>query len=163
LNGTKHHGRTIAVDWALPKNKYLKAVGLQKIGSPYEEMLNSDEEEEDDDNDGDDDEMEQDEDEQEKDYVTSDNETENELNEEMDDSISNMIESGSEDDSDNDSSAIENQFINEESEERANEDESNAIEIHDETSKDVCPLSEGTVLFIRNLSFDATEEELSNM
>src|SRR5688572_18033163 len=103
--------------------------------------------------------MEQDEDEKEKNYGY---ETENEKNEEkqvMDDSMNNIIEPGSEDDSD-DNSAINNRILlNEKDGKGASEDESD-VEIHDETSKD---MYSGTVLFIRNLSFDATEEELSNM
>ncbi|CAB4420823.1 unnamed protein product [Rhizophagus irregularis] len=165
LNETKHHGRTIAVDWALPKDKYLEAIGSRQIGKLDEErMQNNDSEEkgmgndQEEDNDVED-EMEQDEDEQEEDNII--NEGDDELQyekQEVDDDMNytNM--------SDNVSSVTENKIPGEVNDkEKSSEDESDVIETHNEVPKMMYPLSKGTVLFIRNLSFDATDEELSNI
>jgi nucleolar protein 4 len=149
------------VDWALPKDKYLEAIGSRQIGNHYDETMVEEQDSEEkgigqEDDDDFDDEMEQDEDE-------GDDKSQDEEEQEVDDGINNGDENGS----DNDSSVIENRIHedeedddDDEDEEEASEDGSDVIEIHDEVPKNP---SEGTVLFIRNLSFDATEEELSNM
>ncbi|EXX70763.1 Nop4p [Rhizophagus irregularis DAOM 197198w] len=165
LNETKHHGRTIAVDWALPKDKYLEAIGSRQIGKLDEErMQNNDSEEkgmgndQEEDNDVED-EMEQDEDEQEEDNII--NEGDDELQyekQEVDDDMNYTNVS------DNVSSVTENKIPGEVNDkEKSSEDESDVIETHNEVPKMMYPLSKGTVLFIRNLSFDATDEELSNI
>ncbi|RIA89613.1 hypothetical protein C1645_771894 [Glomus cerebriforme] len=160
LNETKHHGRAIAVDWALPKDKYLEAIGTRQIGSYYEEKIQQELDFEkvvdsQEDNDSIDDEMEQDEGEQEE-LNESDDESKNEQNkeeQEVDDYMNSTDESENENGNDHNKMSVE----------EASEEESDIIEIHNETPKNMYPPSEGTVLFIRNLSFDATEEELSNI
>ncbi|CAI2165429.1 778_t:CDS:2 [Funneliformis geosporum] len=121
LNETKHQGRTIAVDWALPKDKYLEAIESQKIHDKVQD--NSDV-----------------------------SESEN------DDSVINGNHILNDDEDEEDEVEAEDENM-----ESASESESDDIEIHDETPKNLYPPSEGTVLFIRNLSFDATEEELSEI
>ncbi len=169
MNETKHHGRTIAVDWALPKDKYLEAIGSQQIENQIiQQESEQDSEKEDDhqedndnDSDGSDGEMKRDE----NDIINeSEDESDNVQNEEQEED-DNSDESENENSGDNDSVTIENQILNEyeeeeEEEKSASENESDFIEIHNEIPKNP---SEGTVLFIRNLSFDATEEELSDM
>ncbi|GBB93981.1 hypothetical protein RclHR1_02270005 [Rhizophagus clarus] len=167
LNETKHHGRIIAVDWALPKDKYLEAIGSQQIGGHDEERMQDDnsggksnDQEEDNDIEN---EMEQGEDEQEEDNIINegDDESQDEGKQEVDDYMDNSDESEDENDSDNVSFDIENK--DNDREKLSEEDECDVIEIHNETQKNIYPPSKGTVLFIRNLSFDATEEELSNI
>ncbi|CAG8444368.1 12677_t:CDS:2 [Funneliformis mosseae] len=133
LNETKHQGRTIAVDWALPKDKYLEAIGSQQSENYNEETIQQDLEQ------GSEKEVDGQEDKD-----NGDSESDDEMKRDEDDIIN---ESGDEEAQDNsDDSEIE-------------DDDG----IQDKTPKSLYPPSEGNVLFIRNLSFDATEEELSEI
>lgn len=158
------------MDWALPKDKYLEAIGSQQIGKLDEERIQNNDSEEkgmgNDQEEDNDDEMEQDEDEQEEDNIINegDDESQDEEKQEIDDDMNCTDVSGNENNGDNVSYVIENKIPCEDNDKgKSSEDESDVTEIHNEAPKIMYPLSEGTVLFIRNLSFDATEEELSNM
>ncbi|CAG8832598.1 3646_t:CDS:2, partial [Cetraspora pellucida] len=142
MNETKHHGRTIAVDWSLPKDKYLEALKSQQ-GKHFCEQNN--------------------------DYH-----------------IDSYIEGPAEESNENETDEGDNGFYensmmdidHDESEVDSIEDSSKDIDHNDEgevdsvennsknnysVKKKIHTLSEDAVLFVRNLSFEATEEELSDM
>ncbi|CAG8464871.1 695_t:CDS:10 [Acaulospora morrowiae] len=122
LNETKHHGRTIAVDWSLPKDKYLEAMGAFQAkltgdpgngpGGTHEDQIK---------------------DEDIRNVDSEDDKSVEETGEREDDEI--MTDAKDDVNSENHRST-------------------------GTIKREAHPPSEGNVLFIRNLAFEATEEEL---
>ncbi|KAG0378541.1 RNA recognition motif-containing protein [Mortierella sp. AD032] len=149
LNGTEHHGRTIAVDWALAKDRFEEAEAKAQDGTSAAAEEEQDVEMEDatEENEDEEEEEEGDEDEDEEEGSDDDNEEldldhlQGSDDEEAEDSDEEM------DAEEEDAAALAALDI-EEKEEKAE-------------SKMVLPEpSEGTTLFIRNLDFEATKDDL---
>lgn len=154
LNGTKHHDRAIAVDWALAKDRFEEAEAKDLTEAPTAAAEIADEDQ--------DVEMED---------VSAESEVEGEESKE-----------GSEDDDEDASEDEDNKDLEldldqlkdsdeeeaEDSDEEMNAEEEDAAalagleaEEAEEKTKFVLPdPSEGTTLFIRNLDFDATKDDL---
>ncbi|KAG2173696.1 hypothetical protein INT43_005116 [Umbelopsis isabellina] len=174
LNATEHHGRTIAVDWALAKNKYLAAeenAGQTEEGADEAEEdieaaddtvkeeaeveaeamdVDKEGDESPEDENMDDEEIvgEEDEDEDEDEDASADVEEDDEDEEDID------IEDGSEED---DEDVEEGEDIEEEEEEEEEEDEAEKV-------KPALPKpAEGTTLFVRNLLFESQESDLREL
>ncbi|KAG2186530.1 hypothetical protein INT44_002754 [Umbelopsis vinacea] len=146
MNATEHHGRTIAVDWALAKDKYVAA----------EENAEDAEEGAEDAEEGDEEEMDVDKEEESNDAAdASDDKPEagsDDEEEEVDDEE--VIEEGME--------------TGDASDEEMDEDEED-IDIEDEDEETAKPAytmptpAEGTTLFVRNLLFESEEEHLKEL
>ncbi|CAG8612609.1 11937_t:CDS:2, partial [Racocetra fulgida] len=147
INETKHHGRTIAVDWSLPKDKYLKALKSQQSkyvceqnnGYCIDSCAESSEEES----------NENETDESENQQVKSYNSYENRV---IDMDIDH-------DDDEVDSTEDSSKDIDHDDESEVDSVENNNKNNNSVKNK-LHTLSENAVLFVRNLSFEATEEEL---
>ncbi|KAI1317370.1 RNA recognition motif-containing protein [Mortierella claussenii] len=158
LNGTEHHGRTIAVDWALAKDRFEEAEAKteteevpQTTGADRDvemEDVSADNEAEEEEGD---DEKEIDEDEEEE---GSEEEGEDDNDEELD--LEHLQGSDDEEAEDSD------EEMDAEEEDAAALAALDAEEAEEkEQSKMVLPdPSEGTTLFIRNLDFEATKDDL---
>ncbi|KAF0521883.1 RNA-binding domain-containing protein [Gigaspora margarita] len=132
MNETVHHGRTIAVDWSLPKDKYLEAMKSQQGKHDYEQNNDHD-----------------------IDSYTEESEEEPEkLSENETDESENQNEKSDSDSYENDLMDIDESEIDSVEDRSKNK---NSVKNKNNT------LSEDTVLFIRNISFEATEEELSDI
>ncbi|KAG2220419.1 hypothetical protein INT45_000644 [Circinella minor] len=176
LNASEHHGRTIAVDWSLSKDRFNQVEQTEANTEEAEKKedassdsgdsssSSSSEESDDDDsssdssNDEDDDEGDEDEDESE----SSDNDDE-------------------EDDNDDDDSEVDEidekinfaQVDSEDGEERSDEEMEDAdedVEMEEVEQKETKPekkrlpdASEGATLFVRNLLFESTEQDLKEL
>ncbi|CAG8647719.1 13667_t:CDS:2, partial [Acaulospora morrowiae] len=147
LNETKHHGRTIAVDWSLPKDKYLEAMGAfqaKLAGDPgngpdraHEDQI-------------------KDEDIRSFDEEETEDESENGSVLDEDHVMADI-------DSEDDKSAEETEEKDDDDEIMTDAKDDDNSENHRSTGtikRETHPPSEGNVLFIRNLAFEATEEEL---
>ncbi|KAF9420462.1 RNA recognition motif-containing protein, partial [Entomortierella beljakovae] len=157
LNGTEHHGRTIAVDWALAKDRFEES----EANAQTEQTTENDQDVE----------MED---------ASADNEDKNdeavESSEEGDEDEDEDEEEGDDDDEDGDEELDLEHLKGSDDEEAEDSDEDMDAEEEDaaalaaldaeeaqekEQSKMVLPEpSEGTTLFIRNLDFDATKDDL---
>ncbi|KAH7046405.1 hypothetical protein BKA57DRAFT_494153 [Linnemannia elongata] len=155
LNGTEHHGRTIAVDWALAKDRFEEAEAKAQDDAPAApageedqdvEMEDASAENEDDDEENDEDDEDEEEDE------------EGEGSDDEDEELDLDHLQGSDDEEAEDS----------DEEMDAEEEDAAALAALDleeakekEQTKMVLPdPSEGTTLFIRNLDFEATKDDL---
>ncbi|CAG8576134.1 9125_t:CDS:2, partial [Dentiscutata heterogama] len=129
MNETIHHGRTIAVDWSLPKDKYLEAMKSQQDKQDYEQKNNDY-------------------------YIDSCTERSEEEPEELSENETDESEH-------HNSDSYENSLMD------IDESEIDSIEDSNKNKNSVknknCALSEDAVLFIRNVSFEATEDELSDI
>ncbi|KAF8942426.1 RNA recognition motif-containing protein [Haplosporangium gracile] len=151
LNGTEHHGRTIAVDWALAKDRFEEAEAKVQDESPAAPAAEEDQdvEMEDASAENEDDEEEEDEDDDDEGEEGSDDE-----DEELD--LDHLQGSDDEEAEDSDEEVD------------AEEEDAAALAALDleeaeekEQTKMVLPdPSEGTTLFIRNLDFEATKDDL---
>ncbi|CAG8483011.1 13995_t:CDS:10 [Acaulospora colombiana] len=162
LNETEHHGRIIAVDWSLSKDKYLEAVRAfqaKLIGDQGSEPDALKEEYIDEEEVGS---------ENGQDFGKEETRSENDDNVEEDgvseddgsDDDENVGEVTEDDGSDGDEVTEEDDEVTTQSE---SDDNSEDEEVVGTGKRNIHPPSEGTVLFIRNLAFEATEEELGAM
>ncbi|KAG1149282.1 hypothetical protein G6F37_001793 [Rhizopus arrhizus] len=141
LNATEHHGRTIAVDWSIPKRRYQESEAKQP--------------EEQDDANNEDVEMKEkdDEDKEEDESNDADEEAENADSDEedIDDEDEEMEDESEEDDSEGES-------------DEDDSDEEEAVVEEEKKPKKLGPTpSEGRTLFVRNLLFESTEEDLKEL
>ncbi|KAF9397439.1 RNA recognition motif-containing protein [Mortierella sp. AD011] len=163
LNGTEHHGRVIAVDWALAKDRFEEAEAKaqteeapqsteqdQDVEMEYVSADNEADENEDGDDNGDDEEDDEEGDDDDSEGEGSDDDDDEELDlehlkgsddEEAEDSDEEM------DAEEEDAAALAALDA-----EEAQEKEQNKMALPDP--------SEGTTLFIRNLDFEATKDDL---
>ncbi|KAF9087100.1 RNA recognition motif-containing protein [Mortierella sp. AD031] len=151
LNGTEHHGRTIAVDWALAKDRFEEAEAKAQDEAPAATEEDQDVEMED---------------------ATAENEDEDDDEEEEDNEDDEEGEEGSDDDEELDLEHLQGSDDEEaeDSDEEMDAEEEDAAALaaldleeakEKEQSKMVLPdPSEGTTLFIRNLDFEATKDDL---
>jgi nucleolar protein 4 len=125
INATEHHGRTIAVDWSIPKTQYREVEENEKAATAKDEdteMLEASNDEE---------------------------------------------ESSSSSDDDNEDEESKNS--DEESDDNDDEEVNSDAEIEEDVetkkaAKKTGPTSaDGTTLFIRNLLFESTEEDLKQL
>lgn len=130
MNATEHAGRTIAVDWSIPKGKYRETEEKEAAAAQAAAVENEDTE------------MKE----------TSDNE----------ESSSDDEESNSADEEENDSDNSNSDSDIEESEEELSDNEENAEAR--KAKKMTGPTSaDGTTMFVRNLLFETTEEDLKQL
>ncbi|KAI8599397.1 hypothetical protein EDD21DRAFT_161376 [Dissophora ornata] len=158
LNGTEHHGRVIAVDWALAKDRFEEA----EAQAPTEEAPVAAEENGDDQDvemedasaDNEDEENEEDEEDEEDEENEDGEEDDEEDNDELD--LDHLKDSDDEEAEDSD------EEMDAEEEDAAALAALDAEEAEEkEQNKMVLPdPSEGTTLFIRNLDFEATKDDL---
>ncbi|KAF9290447.1 RNA recognition motif-containing protein [Linnemannia elongata] len=150
LNGTEHHGRTIAVDWALAKDRFEEAEAKAQDDAPAGE--------------------------EDQDVEMEDASAENEDDEEENDEDDEEDEEGEEGSDDEDEELDLDHLQGSDDEEAEDSDEEMDAEEEDaaalaaldleeakekEQTKMVLPdPSEGTTLFIRNLDFEATKDDL---
>ncbi|TPX72871.1 hypothetical protein SpCBS45565_g00065 [Spizellomyces sp. 'palustris'] len=155
INGTEIMKRTVAVDWALPKAQYDRVVQEEEVGDEEDiEQDDQDEEDYDDaeasvyiDTEG-----------REEEPEGGQNQSENDDGEEDEDADGSRNESGDESASDD----IEVSFDDRESDVENDLQEQPVPKRRDFTSKGLgANVTESCTLFIRNLSFDTSEEELS--
>ncbi|KAF9901274.1 RNA recognition motif-containing protein [Linnemannia zychae] len=153
LNGTEHHGRTIAVDWALAKDRFEEAEAKAQDEAPAAAEEDQDVEMED---------------------ATAENEDEEDEEEgEEEEDEDEDEEAGSDDDDgeldlDHLQGSDDEEAEDSDEELDAEEEDAAALAALDleekeekEQSKMVLPdPSEGTTLFIRNLDFEATKDDL---
>ncbi|KAG0076977.1 RNA recognition motif-containing protein [Linnemannia elongata] len=153
LNGTEHHGRTIAVDWALAKDRFEEAEAKAQDDAPAApageedqdvEMEDASAENEDDEEDNDED----DEDDEEGEEGSDDEDEELDLDHLQGSDDEEAEDSDEEMDAEEEDAAALAALDLEEAKEK-------------EQTKMVLPdPSEGTTLFIRNLDFEATKDDL---
>ncbi|ORZ09148.1 hypothetical protein BCR42DRAFT_381797 [Absidia repens] len=144
LNATEHHGRTIAVDWALSKDRFKKMEAAEDAegDTKMEEAKNDDE--------GDDD---------------------SSSSSSSDDSSDDDSDSSDEDDEgDDEEQELESDAEEQELESDAEEQELESdVKEQDEDDKKAKPahrfpeVSDGTTLFVRNLLFETTEDDLKDL
>ncbi|KAF9332428.1 RNA recognition motif-containing protein [Podila minutissima] len=157
LNGTEHHGRTIAVDWALSKDRFEEAEAKVQAPAPEADQdvemedASAKDEENDEEEEADDGEEEEDDDEEE-DEESSD--AENDGDDDLD--LDHLQGDDDEDDEEN---------SDEEEEEEDDEAALAALDAEEAREKEQTKMvlpdpSEGTTLFIRNLDFEATKDDL---
>ncbi|XP_065897360.1 RNA-binding protein 28-like [Dysidea avara] len=160
MNGQEIQGRVVAVDWVVPKSQYeeAKLVGVQD-DSPEEEGDQDDQEDNDEDPASSDQQEDQqsDQGDQHSDQEIQQSDQEDQLSDQEDNTSDVMSEDvGSDDDDD----------VNDE------EDEDNDMLTDHDKSKPRTPshkrkltndVSEGRTVFIRNLSFDTDEDDLTDM
>ncbi|CAO3690899.1 unnamed protein product [Umbelopsis ramanniana] len=154
MNATEHHGRTIAVDWALAKDKYVaaeenaeNAEAEAEVEEGGNEEMDIDKEEESNDAEATDDKPE----------AGPDDEDEEE--EEVDDEE--VIEEGLEKEDGSDEEMDEDEDEDEEDVDIEDEDEED-----DKQAKPAYTMpkpAEGTTLFVRNLLFESEEEHLKEL
>lgn len=137
INATEHHGRTIAVDWSIPKVQYREveakeAADTNTTVSEDTEMKES--------SDNQDDESDSESDDASDEEENSDDSEDESGNEEID---SDEEDDNNEDDSDN--------------------NEKEDIEARKANKKTGPTSSDGTTLFIRNLLFESTEQDLKQL
>ncbi|KAF9307095.1 RNA recognition motif-containing protein [Mortierella antarctica] len=158
LNGTEHHGRTIAVDWALSKDRFEEAEAKVQAPAPEADQdvemedASAKDEENDEEEEAADGEEEEDDDEEDEDEESSD--TENDGDEDLD--LDHLQGDDDEDDEEN---------SDEEEEEEDDEAALAALDAEEAREKEQTKMvlpdpSEGTTLFIRNLDFEATKDDL---
>ncbi|RUS22492.1 hypothetical protein BC937DRAFT_88752 [Endogone sp. FLAS-F59071] len=172
LNGTVHHERTIAVDWALAKDKYIEAeakaeendetdpmevdgnedgtVKTTENGEKNGERDNGDDAES---SEGEDDEDDEDDESNDKERALEDDDEESVSNE---DDGSDVV---MEDEVDDDDEMDEGMDVGESDSEGDGDDEISGKP----TKKPLPTPTEGTTLFVRNLPFEATEEEIKEL
>lgn len=126
MNATEHAGRTIAVDWSIPKGKYRETEEKEAAAAKAAAVDNEDTE-----------------------MKESSEDEENSADEE---------ESNSADEEENDDDNSENDDSeNEESDDDENVEARKAKKMTGPTSAD------GTTMFVRNLLFETTEEDLKQL
>uniref|UniRef100_G3PGG6 RNA-binding protein 28 n=1 Tax=Gasterosteus aculeatus aculeatus TaxID=481459 RepID=G3PGG6_GASAC len=155
MNMKEIKGRQVAIDWAVPKDKYIATQqstagnipSKQSVKQLEESQSEEEEEEDDDDDDEDEDASEEEDSEQEEDDDDDKKEDDEDVSQEEDD--------GSDDD---DESSLDSDDDDDDEEE---EDKSAKKKI----SKKLLPsdVKEGRTIFIRNLSFDTEEEGLEEV
>ncbi|KAG0240799.1 RNA recognition motif-containing protein [Actinomortierella wolfii] len=167
LNGTEHHGRTIAVDWALSKDRFeeAEANAATTEEAPAAEGANDDvemkEAKSEEDEEMEDRQHPQDEGSDEDNEEADGSDEDNEEDEEIELNLDHHKNSDSEDEEDN--SDAEDDEKNPEDDENLEADLAalDAEEEREKQAKHALPdPSEGTTLFIRNLDFEATKEDL---
>ncbi|KAG1177119.1 hypothetical protein G6F70_002918 [Rhizopus microsporus] len=164
LNATQHHGRTIAVDWSLPKRMYEESESKQtETEQSVDKDVEMEEQDKDDENEGQsgeesDAEMEDDEDDDESD---SDEESDEEVDQDEE------MDAESEEEGEADTEDSENDEDESDEEEDDSSDEEGKTKTKKETKKPSKPKgptpAEGRTLFIRNLLFESTEEDLKQL
>ncbi|KAG0054290.1 RNA recognition motif-containing protein [Gryganskiella cystojenkinii] len=152
LNGTEHHGRAIAVDWALSKDRFeeaeAKAHEEEPVAATEDGDVEMEEAEEADDAEEEEEEGDEDEDEEDEEEGSDDEDEELDLEHLKDDDEEGEDSDEEEQDDEEDDEAALAALDAEEAAEKDN-------------SKYVLPdPSEGTTLFVRNLDFEATKEDL---
>ncbi|KAG0312435.1 RNA recognition motif-containing protein [Linnemannia gamsii] len=156
LNGTEHHGRTIAVDWALAKDRFEEAEAKAQDEAPAALAAEEDQDiemedasaENEEDEEEDEDEDNEDEDEDEEGEEGSDDDEELDLDHLQGSDDEEAEDSDEEMDAEEEDAAALAALDLEEAKEK-------------EQTKMVLPdPSEGTTLFIRNLDFEATKDDL---
>ncbi|KAF9938412.1 RNA recognition motif-containing protein, partial [Mortierella alpina] len=151
LNGTEHHGRTIAVDWALAKDRFEEAEANTAAVEEATEEKDEDVEMEDVTAGDDDEEENEDEDEDEEGSEGEDDEDQELDLKHLQGSDDEEAEDSDEEDAEDEDEAALAALDAEEAKEN-------------EQSKMTLPEpSEGTTLFIRNLDFEATKDDLFEM
>ncbi|XP_037109231.1 RNA-binding protein 28 isoform X2 [Syngnathus acus] len=173
MNLKEIKGRQVAVDWAVPKDKYVAMQGTSTKETTTNKEAGAEDKEEEkqqpvnknvntktsasqskelmsDDDDGDDDGEDDEDDEDEEDEEEEDSEVEDEIDYES-----------QEDDSDED----EDEDDSDEDEDENDEDERNGHQSAQKKSKTTLPsdVGQGRTIFIRNLSFDTEEENLEEL
>ncbi|KAF9195597.1 RNA recognition motif-containing protein [Haplosporangium sp. Z 11] len=159
LNGTEHHGRTIAVDWALAKDRFEEAEANAETNTEVEEA-SEDAAQEDQDVEMEDATIENGDEEEGDENEDEDEEEEGDDNDEDDDEeldLDHLRDSDDEEAEDSDEEEDMDEEGDEEAlaaldAEEAKEKEQNKMALPDP--------SEGTTLFIRNLDFEATKDDL---
>jgi len=151
LNATEHHGRTIAVDWALAKDKFLAAEEEAAEAAEDEGADNEEKGEMDVDKDKEDESMEVEEEEVKNESVYEEDEEEEAI---IDDEVENVVdeEEGDEEEDDEDID------IEDESEDEEEEEEEDV-----KPAQTMPKPAEGTTLFVRNLLFESQEEDLREL
>lgn len=127
MNATEHAGRTIAVDWSIPKGKYReieeKEAAVTQAAVPESEDT------------------------------------------EMEEASEESSEENSDDDEEKEDDDEENDSDDDENDDSENEDAENEEDVTARKAKKMTgPTSaDGTTLFIRNLLFESTEEDLKEL
>ncbi|CEP19046.1 hypothetical protein [Parasitella parasitica] len=145
INATEHHGRTIAVDWSIPKNQYREAEENERAAVAKDE----------------DTEMKEANDDDEAQEETSSSSSDSSDNDRDNNDDAEVSDEGSDKGSDDSSNDDENDSDDEENSSDAEVGE----DINDKkTAKKAGPTTaDGTTLFIRNLLFESTEEDLKQL
>ncbi|KAF9377712.1 RNA recognition motif-containing protein [Podila verticillata] len=159
LNGTEHHGRTIAVDWALSKDRFEEAEAKAQAPASEEQDVEMEDVSAKDEEDGEDEEVaDEDEEGEEEEEEEEGDEEEGSDAENDDDEDLDLDHLQGDDDEDEENS-------DEEEEEEDDEAALAALDAEEAREKEQSKMtlpdpSEGTTLFVRNLDFEATKDDL---
>jgi len=139
LNNTKINNRQVAIDWAVPQEQY-KSIVNEKVEVKDQEMEDKDE------NDEDDDEEEEE----------QDDEDDEEMDDEDDD------EEGDDDDDDEDDEDMDDEDDEDDKASKREQKKKEKEEWEKSKERNVKEVNEMKTIFIRNLAFDTTQEELES-
>ncbi|KAG1091958.1 hypothetical protein G6F42_019311 [Rhizopus arrhizus] len=154
VNATEHHGRTIAVDWSIPKTQYREAEESEKAAAAAAAAAANT--------------TADDEDTEMKEASNDDDDNEDESSSSSDEDEEDSEDNSDEEaevDSDEDDQDDSNEDDSDQEDEEADSDEEDKedVEAKKAAKKTGPTTAEGTTLFIRNLLFESTEEDLKQL
>eukprot|EP00057_Strongylocentrotus_purpuratus_P031131 XP_783689.3 PREDICTED: RNA-binding protein 28 [Strongylocentrotus purpuratus] len=163
INGKQIMNRTVAVDWTIPRTEYLQAMQKNKESSHQEDDAGESEEEEEKEEDEEDDDVEMDTDKEEEESqveADQDSDEEEESDVEMD---GEEEEDEEEEDEDDDEEEEEDEMDNDEEEDDEEEDKGNKAGKGWGFRKPSEDVQEGKTLFIRNVPYDSTDDDIRDL